>query len=602
MYCRRALDILRKEGVTVLSNRVWSGIKRIFGFTYPGNFDLGYDRWYEKHCQPQSQTQANKVISEFKRKPVFSVIVPVYNVEHQWLASAIDSVRTQLYPHWQLCLVDDASTDPHIRTLLEKYVETDSRICARFNHTNQGIAATSNAALALAEGDFIALLDHDDELTEDALLQSAMAVEEYPAVDLIYSDEDKVSTTGKRSAPFFKPDFSEELLLSQNYIGHLVVVRRSLIEETGGFQSGYEGAQDYDLLLRICENTRHIKHIPSVLYHWREIPGSTAATYASKSHAWEAGKKALQAHVLRTGINATVSCGKHPGTYQVTHALDTTPLVSIVIPFRDKPELLEKCLTSIFEHTLWPGLEVLAIDNNSEMDTTRALIEKWSELDHRVRFMDYPHPFNFSGICNFGVQHASGQYIVLLNNDVELISSRWVESLLAYAQQPGVGAVGAKLLFPDQRIQHAGIVIGIDGGAGHPFKYFPSGDKGYFMRLDLAHNVSAVTAALLMVERNKYLQVGGFDETELAVAYNDVDFCLKLVSAGYRNVYTPHCTAIHRESSSRGYDVGTGEQARHDLEKQVLHSRWEQYFETGDPFYNINLTRIREDYTLNHEL
>jgi GT2 family glycosyltransferase len=602
MYSRRALEIFRSEGIVVLGYRVWSGIKRIFGFNYPGNFDLGYDRWCETHCQPLSQDQADKTISEFTAKPVFSVIVPVYNVEHQWLVSAVESVRNQLYPHWQLCLVDDASTDPHIRTLLEKYVETDSRICARFNDTNQGIAATSNTALALAEGDFVALLDHDDELTEDALLQSAIVVEKYPAVELIYSDEDKISTTGKRSAPFFKPDYSEELLLSQNYIGHFVVVRRSLVEETGGFQRGYEGAQDYDLLLRICENTRHIKHIPRVLYHWREIPGSTAADYGSKSHAWEAGKRALQAHVGRAGINATVPCGKHPGTYRVSHALDTAPLVSIVIPFRDQPELLDKCLTSVFEHTRWPGLEVIAIDNNSVLDTTRALIEKWPEQDARVRFLEYPHPFNFSGICNFGAKHATGQFIVLLNNDVELTSSNWVESLLAYAQQPGVGAVGAKLLYPDQSIQHAGIVVGIDGGAGHPFKFFPSSHKGYIMRLDLVHNVSAVTAALLMVERNKYLQVGGFDEAELAVAYNDVDFCLKLVSAGYRNVFTPYCTAIHRESSSRGYDVGTDGQARHDLEKLALRKRWEHCFSIGDPFYNINLTRTREDYTLNHEL
>ena len=600
-YCRRGKDILLNEGAVVLFSRVWTGIKRLCGFDYAGNFDQGYDRWRTNHCQLPSPEQAYKLVCEIKSKPVFSVVMPVYNVEKQWLESAIESVLSQQYPHWQLCLVDDASSEPHIRGVIDRYVEADSRIYAGFNEDNLGIAATSNAALALADGNYVALLDHDDELTADALLQCAVVVENNPDVDLIYSDEDKISIKGKLSTPFFKPDFSEELLQGQNYIGHFVVLRRSLVEEIGGFQAGYEGAQDYDLLLRICENTRQIEHIPGILYHWREVAGSTAASYASKSHAWEAGKQALTAHIKRAGINATVACAKHPGTYQVSHAIDSTPLVSIIIPFRDQPELLDRCLASVFEHTRWPNLEVIAIDNNSVLDTTRNLIERWPVQDSRIQILEYPHAFNFSGICNFGVNQASGQILVLLNSDVELTSSDWIEQLLGYAQQPGVGAVGAKLMYPDQNIQHAGIVVGIDGGGGHPFKHFPSSHKGYFMRLDLVHNVSAVTAALLMVERAKYLQAGGLDESDFAVAYNDVDFCLKLIKAGYRNVFTPHCTAIHRESSSRGYDVGTGSQPRHDLEKQALQNRWGSYFDSGDPFYNPNLTRTREDYSLNHE-
>jgi GT2 family glycosyltransferase len=600
-YLQRARDIFAREGAGVLARRMGLKIRSALGMGGRGDFDHGYGAWIEKFDQPLSSAEAEAVYQALGAKPLITVIMPVFNVDPQWLRGAIESVREQSYPHWQLCIVDDASTDPRISETLDIYRHSDPRIRIARNQDNLGISETSNHALRLAEGEFIGLLDHDDLLARDALLHNARVIDRESDVDLVYSDEDKINPGGKRNTPFFKPDFSPELLLGQNYIGHFVVARRSLVNEIGGFRKGLDGAQDYDLLLRLISKSPRVQHIPKILYHWREIPGSTATTFNSKSYAGDAGKKALQNFAQENQLNATVTNGTQPGTYFTRFAVNDSPLVSIILPFRDQADLLDKCLGSIFARTDWQRLEIIALDNQSEQPATRNIIHKWRDSGKPVRFVAYDAPFNYSRICNTGVAEAIGDYIVLLNSDIEITSDHWIETLLGHARQPATGAVGAKLLYPGQTIQHAGIVVGIDGGAGHPYKHFPADHRGYFLRLGLAHNVSALTGALMMVRKARFLEVGGLDQEMFAVAYNDVDLCLKLMQAGYRNILNPHCTAIHRESSSRGYEYSAQQQSRHDREKGLMREKWLDFYTRGDPFYNPNLTLAREDYSLNFQ-
>jgi glycosyltransferase involved in cell wall biosynthesis len=601
LLIRRAQEIIAREGLGVFFQRVTIRIKALFGISFQGNYDRGYQHWLKKQVPPLSVQQLNKLCDGLRLRPVFSLIVPVYNVEPRWLQQAVDSVKNQSYPHWQLCIVDDASTNTNVTEFLRSVKGSDDRIQIEINDHNQGIALTSSTALKLATGEFIGLLDHDDLLARDALLFNAIEINRDPEVDLLYSDEDKVSPQGKRSSPFFKPDYSPQLLHSQNYIGHFVVARKSIVDQVGGFRPGYDGAQDFDLLLRITSRTRAIKHIPKILYHWREIPGSTATVFGSKSYAHEKGRLALENSFSQSTINADVDDGVFPGTYRTTYQIQENPLVSIVLPFKDQPQLLDQCLESVFSQTRWKNIEVIAIDNNSMLPETREIIAKWQPWGPTVRFLKYSRPFNYSTICNFGAAKASGEFIVLLNSDIKITSSDWIESMLSFAQLSDVGAVGAKLFYPDQTIQHAGIVVGIDDGAGHPYKNFPASHRGYYLRLGLAHNVTAVTGALLMVSKQKFEDVGGLDEIDFGVAYNDVDFCLKLMEAGYRTVLNPHCQAIHYESMTRGYDLGSQNQSRHDAEKIRLHQKWQAFFDSGDPYYNPNLTLAREDYSLNFE-
>ena len=600
-YIQRACQIIAREGASTLFQRIIIRIKALWGISFYGNFDQGYQRWLKQFDRPLSQSEADQHYQGLTFKPLFSIIIPVYNVDPRWLQAAIESVRNQSYPHWQLCIADDASTNTDTVDFLKSLANTDPRIVIRINRKNAGISATSNAALELAQGHFVGLLDHDDLLAKDALLHNATEINSDKTIDLLYSDEDKIAITGKRHTPFFKPDFSPELFHSQNYIGHFVVARKSLVDQAGGFRSKYDGAQDYDLLLRLVPIARSIKHIPKILYHWREIPGSTAAVFSSKSYADEAGRLALEDYFSKQPNSPRISNGDFPGTYSIRHTIREQPKVSIILPFKDQPELLNRCLNSLFDQTTWQPLEVIAINNNSEQTETHELIKTWKAKNSAIQFSDYSQPFNYSKICNQGVNIATGEIVVLLNSDIEIMSDHWIESLLGFALQKDIGAVGAKLTYPDNTIQHAGIVVGIDNGAGHPYKHFPENHRGYFLRLGLTHNVSAVTGALLMVTKEKYQAVGGLDESDFAIAYNDVDFCLKLMSAGYRNVLNPDCQATHHESSTRGYDLGTEKLSRHEAEKQRLREKWSQLFESGDPYYNQNLTLTREDYSLNFE-
>ena len=592
VYWRHALKVLRQQGLASLLQLVAKKLRRSASNYYPGYFDFGYQNWLAKNetpCDPLSASDS---------RPVISIIVPVYNVDARWLKATIDSVLAQTYDDWQLYLINDASTASHIEPLLDQYADKDQRIVVKHQKVNSGIAGASNVGLSLAQGEFIALLDHDDLLAVDALLHNVHVINQFADIDLVYSDEDKVDTSGKRNTPFCKPDYSPELLCCQNYIGHLVVARRTLIEQVGGFRAGFDGAQDYDLLLRLSAQARRIEHIPRVLYHWRQIPGSTAMVFNEKDYAWEAGRRALSDFLGEKAGVAEVNKGSMPGTFQPGWLIKGKQQVSVIIPFRDQASLLDRCLTSLFAHTQWTDIEVIGVNNQSIEPETLELMQRWQKIDPRVRFIDYDHGFNYSAICNHAVAEAGGDYIVLMNNDVEITSANWVENLLGYAQQDAVGAVGAMLHYPDGSIQHAGIIIGIGGTAGHPFKHFPQDHKGYFGRLTITSNVSAVTGALLMVEKTKYLEVGGLDESAFSIGLNDVDFCLKLQTAGYRNVVSNTCNGIHHESQSRGYEISDAQRARQEAEQREFAQRWQGVLKRGDRYYNPNLTLASEDYTL----
>ena len=528
--------------------------------------------------------------------PVISVLVPVYNTPVDWLRPMVESVQAQWYPHWELCLVDDHSD----REETLAYLETleDPRIRIRRLPENRHIAGASEAALGLATGEYVALLDHDDELTPDALYRVWEAIDTQQA-DFIYSDEDKIDENGAYCDPHFKPDYAPDHILSQNYICHLTTLRRSLAEEAGGFLPGFDGAQDHDLFLRALERTDRVVHIPRVLYHWRKVPGSTAAQFDEKSYAQRAGERAVQAAMDRRGIRADVGPGRYPGTYRVRPAIDGEPLVSIVIPFKDKPELLETSIGGILEVSTWRNFEVIGISNNSEAPATFEAMEALAARDARVRFTEHNVPFNYSAINNYAVRElARGEHVILCNNDVEIITPDWIECLLEFSQRDDVGVVGAKLYYPDNRIQHAGVVVGIRGAAGHGHKRFDREDPGYKARPHLNQNVSAVTAALFMVKRDLFMAVGGLEEERLRIAFNDIDFCLRVRERGLLNVFTPYCEAWHHESLSRGYEDTEEKKARFWREVEYFRERHAGLLDAGDPFYNPNLTLWHENFDL----
>ncbi|MDG1904916.1 MAG: glycosyltransferase [Arenicella sp.] len=559
-----------------------------------------YDLWVSENDLTPDQLDAARIeIENMAYKPVFSIVVPIYNTDPEYLLPMIRSVQAQIYPHWQLCLVDDCSPKRYLRSILEYEAALDDRISLRFNDVNQGISVTTNNALQMATGDYIALLDHDDEISVDALYQNAKVINEKPNVGLIYSDEDKMDMKGNRLEPFFKPDYSQDLLETNNYICHFTVIQKSIMEQIGGFREGLDGSQDHDVILRAADAAEEVHHIQRILYHWRKIPGSTAVVYDAKSYAWEAGRKSIEDLLRKREEGVRVDFGSLKGTYRIFREIKGNPLVSIVIPFKDKPELLEACLTSILNRSTYANFEIVGVSNNSERAETTEMMERFCELDSRVKFVEHNIPFNFSAICNYGVEHSTGEYVVLLNNDIEIISSDWLERLLEHAQRPEIGAVGGKLLYPDGRIQHAGIVVGMVGAAGHPHKFFPDNHIGYHGRLHMVYNVSAVTGAMLMVARNKYNQVDGLDSQDLAVAYNDVDFCLKLMDAGFTNLFTPHCKATHHESVSRGYEDTPEKLERLLKEQKAFLTKWSEFLEKGDPFYNPNLSLKTENFSLN---
>jgi GT2 family glycosyltransferase/predicted nucleic acid-binding Zn-ribbon protein len=546
-----------------------------------------YERWLQRHrLTPQAARRMTAALKAFVYTPLISVVTPVYDTDEIWLRKVIESVRAQIYPHWELCLVNDGSTKPHVREILDQYAAAEPRVRVAHLPRNEGIAGASTHGLRLATGDFVALLDHDDELPPEALFEVARRLNEEPDLDLIYSDEDKLEMDGRRVEPTFKPDWSPDLLLSMNYITHLVVFRRSLLGEIGGFRLGFDGSQDYDLLLRFTERTQRIAHIPKILYHWRKIRGSAAASPAAKPFAYEAARRAIEEAVRRRGYEGLVK-NTRPGQYTVRYRLRRTPLVSIIIPTRDRWTLLRECLRSIEEKTTYTHYEILVVNNDSsEPETARGL----EGAGHKWRVLDYPGPFNFSAINNLGAAHAKGDVLVFLNNDTQVIEPDWLTAMLEQAQRPEVGAVGARLHYPDGRIQHAGVMLGVGGVADHAFKGLPGDAFTYFALGSVVRNCSAVTAACMMMPRRAFEEVKGFDE-RLAVALNDVDLCLRLRQRGYLIVYTPFALLYHHESGTRG-------RLFPPQEEELVWALWGDAIRRGDPYYNPNLTLSRTDWSL----
>jgi len=535
-------------------------------------------------------------INSFEKKPFFSIIIPVYNVEPKWLKLAIESIEKQWYEYWEICIVDDKST--HEPTISYLKSLNNSKIKIKFLEKNLNISGASNEALKLASGEYIVLMDNDDELTPDALYEVTKSINEKDA-EFIYSDEDKLELDESYSEPHFKPNFSPDMFLSQNYLSHLGVIKKELITKVGGWTIGLEGSQDYDLYLKVLEHTDKIYHISKVLYHWRKVEGSTAAQFSDKSYAQEAGRVALQNAVKRRGFDAFVKNGLTAGTYKVEYKIKNEPLISIVIPFKDKPELLDMCIHSILQKSTYQNYEIIGISNNSKEEKTFSMMKLLKEEDKRVNFYEYNEPFNYSAINNYAVNNYSqGEHIIFLNNDIKIITNQWIEELLAFSQREDVGVVGAKLYFPDNKIQHAGVIVGIGGVAGHSHKYFTKHDLSYFNRINIVQNLSAVTAACLMVKKGLFNELRGLDETNLKVAFNDVDFCLRAREKGYNNIYTPYCEAYHYESISRGKEDNPQKIERFNNEVLYMKRRHKNILESGDPYYNINLTLEHENFGL----
>lgn len=568
----------------------WRGLKQ--HLSQFANATAIYARWVKRFdtLTGEDRELIRSHIANFRRAPLISILLPVYNTPEIWLRKAIGSVKKQIYPHWELCIADDASTLPHVRPLLEAYAREDARIKLAFRAENGHISAASNSALELATGDYVALLDHDDELAEHALYMVAASLEENPALDLIYSDEDKIDHHGRRFRPYFKSDWNPDLLLSQNYVSHLGVYRTAKVREVGGFRVGFEGCQDWDLALRVTEATvaEHIHHIPHVLYHWRTVHGSTSIGHEAKPYVAKVALRVIAEHLMRCETPGDVMPAW--GSYvRIRRPLpQPAPKVSLIIPTRNGLHLLRRCVESIFAQTAYPDFEMLLVDNQSDDPATLAYLE---ELAHRpgIKVLSYDAPFNFSAITNFAVREAAGELLCLLNNDTEAISPDWLAEMVSHAVRPEVGAVGAMLYYPDDTIQHAGVIVGLGGVAGHWHLGAKRGMTGYSGRAALTQDLSAVTAACMVMRRSVFDEVGGMDEEHLPVAYNDIDLCLRIREKGYRIVWTPYAELYHHESASRGKDNTPEKRARFQHESDWMHERWAAWLE-NDPAYNPNLT------------
>jgi len=560
---------------------------------------LSYARWLESR-RGLAAERVLRIIEKLPRKPLISVLVPVHNPRIEWLRECLDSVLAQIYPHWELCIADDASTDPEVAAVLAAYADQDQRVRVLYRPRNGHICAASNSALTLVRGEYVALLDHDDCLSPYALFRVAEALHRHPDAGLLYSDEDKLNEQGERFDPHFKPQWNPDLLLAQNYISHLGVYRADLVREVGGFREGFEGSQDHDLVLRVTARLapEQIVHIPYVLYHWRAGEGSTALGSSEKEYTSEAGLAAVRDHLAAVAPAAGVSLGHFPNTYRVRWPVpEPAPLVTLLVPTRDRVEILRPCVDAILERTDYPNIELLILDNQSRCPETLAYMAEVEQRDPRVRVLHWPQPFNYSAINNFGARQARGQLLGLVNNDIEPINPDWLSEMVSHACRPEIGCVGAKLYYPNDTLQHAGVILGIGGVAGHAHKYFSRNAPGYFTRLHLTHNLSAVTGACLLVRKAVFEEVGGLDETHLKVAFNDVDLCLKVREAGYRNLWTPYAELYHHESVSRGADDNAAKRARANGEADYMRRTWGRALDT-DPAYNPNLTLVHEDFSL----
>lgn len=556
--------------------------------------EVEYQEWYEKN-KPSEEELARQRKKKWKEPVTISVLVPAYRTPEAFLRQMIESVLNQTYPYLELCIADGSGKNISVEKVVKEYQANDQRVRYQRLEKNEGIAGNTNAAIRMATGDYLALFDHDDLLSPNALFEVASMIEKDKA-DVVYTDEDKVTSDLKEHfQPHFKPDFNPDLLCSNNYICHLFVVKRSLALKLGGQDPAYDGAQDYDFIFRCTEEAEKIVHIAKILYHWRVHQASTADNPTSKMYAFDAGKRAIEAHLQRIGAKAEVSHTKDLGFYRVKYQVQGNPKVSIVIPNKDEKETLKKCLESIWQKTTYSNYEIILVENNS---TTREIRDYYQELDGKngVRVVYWDKEFNYSAINNFGISYAKGEYILCLNNDITVISPEWMEELLANCQRPEVGIVGARLYYPDNTIQHAGIVLGMGGCAGSLFVGLARSRGGYLHKAALQQDLSAVTAACFMVKKEAFEKVGGFEE-KLAVAFNDVDFCLKVRHAGYLVVYDPYAELYHHESKTRGYENTEAKKRRFQEEIEYMRCHWMPDI-LRDPYYNENLSLKASDYSL----
>ena len=555
-----------------------------------------YAEWRRHYGIKKEEIESQRGIT-FDYQPKFSIVIPLYNTRPKYLKEMVDSIIKQTYTNWQLCLVDASEDKSLLSPYLKEYVQKDARIEYKELEENKGISENTNAAIEMAAGDFIVLADHDDIMPANALFECAKALNEDATIDVIYSDEDKVDMSGKKYfEPHFKSDFNVDLLCSMNYICHLFVVKKEIIEKVGMLRSEFDGAQDHDFILRCTEAAKNIKHIPKILYHWRCHINSTSSNPESKMYAFEAGRKAVQEHYDRLGIPAKVEHGQFYGMYKTKFLWEEQPLVSIVIPNKDHIDDLKKCMDAIEEKSSYRNFEFVIVENNS---TEQETFDYYREIAERknVTVLYFAGEFNYSKINNFGVKNAKGEYVLLLNNDTEIINPDCIAEMLGYCMRDDVGIVGARLYYEDDTIQHAGVVLGFGGIAGHTFIGSSRYDNGYFSRIICAQDYSAVTAACMMTKKSIFEQVGGLTE-EFKVAFNDIDYCMKVRELGKLIVYNPAAELYHYESKSRGLEDTPEKVERFNSEVARFIDRWNKELEAGDPYYNVNLTLDKADFSL----
>lgn len=558
---------------------------------------VDYKTWYEAHKPTEEQLEKQRE-KRFLFQPLVSIVVPVYNTPEKYLRQMLVSVLCQSYANWELCIANASPSNEIVAKVLNEFSNMDTRIRSIEIPQNDGIAQNTNEAISVAAGEYIGFLDHDDILAPDALYEVVKKLNEDKSYEVLYSDEDKVTENlTEHFQPHIKPEFNLDLLRSNNYICHFCVIRKSLIEQVGGLRKDFDGAQDYDLVLRCVEHAKNITRISKILYHWRMHEQSTADNPISKRYAFEAGKRAIEEHLKRCDEVGVVSERKDLGFYRVKYPVIGEPLISIIIPNKDHVEDLKKCLTSI-ERNTYKNYEIILVENNSTQAETFAYYHQIES--EQIHVVTWYGSFNYSAINQFGVSHAKGEYLLFLNNDVEAIQTNWIEELLGNCQRKNVGAVGAKLFFPDKRIQHAGIVVGIGGVAANMFAGIPGEYTGYMHKASIQQNYSAVTAACMMVRREVYEEVGGFTE-ELAVAFNDVDFCLKIREKGYMIVYNPEVQLYHYESKTRGPEDTKEKLERFQSEIDYMKQRWSDILQQGDPMYSPNFSLKKCDYSLSEQ-
>ena len=599
-YLRENKDV-RKFGINPLVHYIQFGIAE----ERPPNSSLStdpftYSSWIDQFdtLTPNDISKIHAHTKTLELHPLISILIPVYNTPESFLQEALKSVLSQTYQNWECCIADDGSTSPHVHKILEKFRKSDPRFKIIYRETNGHISAASNTALSIASGDYVGLLDHDDVLRDHALYMIVNEINHHPDAEILYCDEDLIDEFGVRYDPYFKPDWNPDLFTGHNLITHFGVFRTNRVREAGGFRLGYEGAQDWDLSMRLSEMVPEasIRHIPFILYHWRAVIGSTALSSKFKKYAQSAQWKTLQSHFERISQPVDISQTKDDFWRIIYLIPEKKPLVSIIIPTRNEVEILEQCINSIIQKTHYLNYEILIINNNSDEEDTIAYLDKLKNHEN-IRVIEFNQPFNYSAINNFAADQSNGEFLLFLNNDTEVISPNWLDEMIGHALRPQIGAVGAMLYYPNDTIQHAGVILGMKGIAGHIYYGSPRGSIGQRGRLRLVQNFSAITAACMAVEKKKFYEINGFNEKQLPIAYNDIDFCLRLIESGYRIVWTPHAELYHHESTSRQYEDTAEKITRLKSEASYLVNTWGETI-TNDPAYNPNLSLDIPDFSL----